>query len=67
MLDPTNTQATSGSVSGNMPTLGNNQFGFFGMHTHPGSATPSEQDLKNDAAAGVGSDGGGDEWDVSHI
>jgi hypothetical protein len=44
MLDPTNTQATAGSVSGNMPTLGNNQFGFFGMHTHPGSATPSNQD-----------------------
>lgn len=46
MLEPTNTQATPGSVSGNMPTLGNNQFGFFGMHTHPGSATPSEQDLR---------------------
>ena len=44
MLDPTNTQATAGSVSGNMPTLGNNQFGFFGMHTHAGSATPSGQD-----------------------
>lgn len=29
-----------------MPTLGNNQFGFFGMHTHPESATPSEQDLR---------------------
>lgn len=43
-LDPTNQQATSGTVSGNMPTLGNNQFGFFGMHTHPGSATPSNQD-----------------------
>jgi hypothetical protein len=46
MLDPTNTKATSGSVSGNMPTLANNQFGFFGMHTHPGSATPSGQDLR---------------------
>jgi hypothetical protein len=46
MLDPTNTKATAGSVSGNMPTLGNNQFGFFGMHTHPGSATPSGQDLR---------------------
>jgi hypothetical protein len=45
MLDPTNTQATAGSVSGNMPTLGNNQFGFFGMHTHPGSATASAQDV----------------------
>ena len=44
MLDPTNTQATAGSVSGNMPTLGDNQFGFFGMHTHGGSATPSGQD-----------------------
>jgi hypothetical protein len=44
MLDSTNMQATAGSVSGNMPTLGNNQFGFFGMHTHPGSATPSNQD-----------------------
>jgi hypothetical protein len=44
MLDATNTQATSGSVSGNMPTLGANQFGFFGMHTHSGSATPSGQD-----------------------
>jgi hypothetical protein len=46
MLDPTNMQATAGNVTGNMPTLGANQFGFFGMHTHPGSATPSEQDLK---------------------
>jgi murein DD-endopeptidase MepM/ murein hydrolase activator NlpD len=27
-----------------MPTLGANQFGFFGMHTHPGSAMPSGQD-----------------------
>ena len=45
MLDPTNTQATSGSVSGNMPTLGNNQFGFFGMHTHAGNATLSGQDF----------------------
>lgn len=44
MLDPTNTKATEHSVSGNMPTLGNNQFGFFGMHTHSGSATPSGQD-----------------------
>jgi Peptidase family M23 len=44
MLDPTNTQATAGSVSGNMPTLGDNQFGFFGMHTHPGDSTPSNQD-----------------------
>jgi hypothetical protein len=44
MLDPTNMQATAGNVTGNMPTLGANQFGFFGMHTHPGSATPSEQD-----------------------
>ena len=45
MLDPTNTQATAGSVSGNMPTLGNNQFGFFGMHTHAGNATLSGQDF----------------------
>lgn len=45
MLDPTNTQSTSGSVSGNMPTLGNNQFGFFGMHTHSGNAMPSGQDI----------------------
>jgi hypothetical protein len=44
MLDPTNMQATAGNVTGNMPTLGANQFGFFGMHTHPGSATPSNQD-----------------------
>jgi hypothetical protein len=46
MLDPTNQQASSGNVTGNMPTLGNNQFGYFGMHTHPESATPSEQDLR---------------------
>ena len=44
MLDPTNVQAGANNVTGNMPTLGNNQFGFFGMHTHSGSATPSGQD-----------------------
>jgi murein DD-endopeptidase MepM/ murein hydrolase activator NlpD len=44
MLDPTNMQASSGNVTGNMPTLGANQFGFFGMHTHSGSAMPSGQD-----------------------
>ena len=44
MLDASNVSATSGSVSGNMPTLGNNQFGFFGMHTHGGIAMPSGQD-----------------------
>jgi hypothetical protein len=37
-------QASAGNVTGNMPTLGNNQFGFFGIQTHPGSATPSNQD-----------------------
>jgi hypothetical protein len=46
MLDATNQQATAGSVSGNMPTLGDNQFGFFGMHTHGDSAAPSAQDFK---------------------
>ncbi len=44
MLDPTNVQAGANNITGNMPTLGNNQFGFFGMHTHSGSATPSGQD-----------------------
>ena len=44
MLDPTNVQAGANNVTGNMPTLGNNQFGFFGMHTHSGNATPSNQD-----------------------
>ena|GEM_PF-4467931 len=46
MLDPTNIQATAGSVSGNMPTLGAGQTAFFGMHTHGENATPSTQDFK---------------------
>ena len=46
MLDPTNTKVTEHSVSGNMPTLGNNQTAFFGMHTHGDNGTPSALDFK---------------------
>jgi hypothetical protein len=44
MLAPTNVSATPESVSGTMPTPGDGQTAFFGMHTHPGDATPSQQD-----------------------
>ena len=53
MLDPTNVTATQESVSGTMPTLGTGQTAFFGMHTHPGDSTPSNQDLVQTNKSGL--------------
>ena len=46
MLSASDVNANSNSISGTLPTLGENQTAFFGMHTHEGDSLPSQQDLK---------------------